>query len=198
MSAILVASVAGYIVGLPTADPADVENDTLTAHGTTLNVNIPRVGPVGGFLNIEPFFIPESNANLAAPATPVPTQAAGGALGATTYYVKTSYVTQTGGESLLSAEASIAASANNVITVPSPAAETGAVYWKVYVSNTAGGGSGTETMQAYLPVGTAWTEPTSGLIAGSALPNAETGLANGACTVFITQGAGSITLAPTQ
>lgn len=98
------------------------------------------------------------------------TQTAGGALGATTYFVKCT-ATRSNGlcETLASAETSLAVSANNVLNVAAPSGMPGdATGWNVYVSTT----TGTETKQNATPiaVGTAWVEPTSGLIAGGALP----------------------------
>jgi hypothetical protein len=93
--------------------------------------------------------------------------AAGGALGATTYYVRITYVNPNG-ETLASAEVSLAVAANNVLTVASPPAAADAIGWNVYVSTA----TGTETKQnaASIAIGTPFTEPTTGLIAGSALP----------------------------
>lgn len=107
-------------------------------------------------------------AALAAPAAPTLSQSSGGALSAATYYAQISYVNAFG-ETVASAEASLAVSANNVLTVSSPANVTGATGWNVYVGST----SGTETKQNTSPlaIGTNWTEPTSGLITGAALPS---------------------------
>lgn len=117
--------------------------------------------------------------SLSSPAAPTLGSTGGGALTATTYFVKITYVNAFG-ETLPSTEASQAVLANNVLTVTSPAAAgTGAgiaTGWNVYISNTAGGGSNTETKQnaSPIPIGTNFTEPTSGLIAGSAVPTANT------------------------
>jgi hypothetical protein len=192
MSAILVASIPGVIVGASPTAPSDVESDSLTAHAGTLNVNVPRTSPNSGFLTVEPFALPE--ASLAAPAAPTLASTAGGALGALTYYVKIAYLDQNMAPSLLSAEANEAVGANNLLVVDSPAAETNAVYFAVYASTA----TGTETLQSILPIGTNFTLPTTGLVAGAAMPNAETGLIDGPCTITITQGAGSLTIAPTQ
>ena len=55
--------------------------------------------------------------------------------------------------------------ANGLLQVSSPVAITGATSWNAYVSTA----TGTETKQntGTLAIGTAWTEPTSGLISGS-------------------------------
>ena len=108
------------------------------------------------------------------------------------------YVNENGGESNLSTETNFAASANNVLNVASPAASAGAVYYRVYASNTSGGGSGAETLQATVPIGTAWVEPQSGLVAGAAMPFQIASLVNGPCTITVTQGAGTISISPTQ
>lgn len=98
---------------------------------------------------------------------------AGGALGATTYFVKITFVNSTG-ETLAGPETSLAVAANNVLNVaapPSPPA--GATGWNVYVSTA----TGTETKQnggVPIPIANAWVEPTTGLVAGAALPGANT------------------------
>lgn len=110
--------------------------------------------------------------HLSVPAAPTLGSVAGGALAATTYFVKITYVTPYG-ETLASAEASQAVALNNLLTVTSPAAVTGASGWNVYVSTT----TGTETKQngsTPIAIGTNYTEATSGLVAGAALPAAST------------------------
>ncbi len=116
----------------------------------------------------------DSNGNpvgLSAPAAPGLSQVAGGSLAATTYFVKTTYA-DAAGETLASTEASLAVSANNLLQVASPATVAGATGYNVYVSTT----TGTETRQTTpaIALGTAWTEPTTGLTAGAALPAANT------------------------
>ena len=108
---------------------------------------------------------------IAVPAAPVLSAVAGGTLAATTYYVKITY-TNAIGETLPSPEASLAVVADDVLSVASPAATSGATGWNVFV----GTATGTETLQNSSPIaiGTAWTEPTTGLVAGSALPTANT------------------------
>lgn len=121
---------------------------------------------------------------LSAPSSaPALNQVSAGALTATTYYVQVTYVNALG-ESLPSAEASKAVSANSVLTVSSPPSVAGATGYNVYVSNTAGGGSGAETKQNSTPIaiGTQWQEPTSGLIGGSALPTANSTIRTAAVT----------------
>lgn len=106
------------------------------------------------------------------------TQSAGGVLGATTYFVKITYVDAMG-ESLPSGEQSKAVAADNVLNVASPPASglqpiggpvltTG---WNVYVSTS----TGTEVKQNSSPIaiGTPWVEPTSGLIGGAAPPTSD-------------------------
>lgn len=115
---------------------------------------------------------------LSPPATPTTGSTAGGAIGATTYFVKTTYVTggapQTANifETLPSAEKSQAVGANNVLTVTSPAANAQATGYNVYVSTT----TGLEQLQnaTPIPIGTGWTEPVTGLIAGASVPSSNT------------------------
>jgi hypothetical protein len=108
---------------------------------------------------------------LAAPAAPTLGSTAGGTDAAETKYCKVTY-TNGNGESLPSAEANLACSADTLLTVASPAASLGATGYNVYVSTA----TGTETKQnaTPIPIGTNWTEPTSGLIAGAALPTVNT------------------------
>lgn len=106
-----------------------------------------------------------------APAAPTLASVAGGALAATSYYAKITYV-YPNGESLPSAEATLAVIADDVLQITSPAASGTATGYNVYVSSAAG----TETKQNVAPIaiGTAWTEPNTGLIAGAAPPVAST------------------------
>lgn len=100
------------------------------------------------------------------------TQVATGALAAATYFVRSTWVTATG-ETLPGAETSLAVAINNVLRVAAPAAApTLATGWNVYVSTA----TGTETKQNAVPIalGTAWQQPTTGLIPGAALPAAST------------------------
>ena len=104
------------------------------------------------------------------PAAPSLSSTSGGTLAATTYYVKTTYTTAAG-QTLPSAEDSLAVAADNLLVVASPVASTGATAYDVYVSTS----TGTETLQASgIAIGNSWTEPTSGLVAGAALPSAST------------------------
>lgn len=100
----------------------------------------------------------------ATPAAPTLGQTPGGAIGATTYYARIAYTDDSGHETAGSAEASFAVGANNLLTVTSPGASGNATGYNVFVGTAAG--------QSYLQnaspitLGTGWTEPTSGLIAG--------------------------------
>lgn len=114
-------------------------------------------------------------AGYSAPGTPSLSTASGGSLTNTTYYVKVTWVTSSG-ETLPSAETNLAVTSGNLLKVTQPASPpTGAVSWNLYVSNTAGGGSGAEQLQATVAIGTTtWTEPATGLIAGLTVPTANT------------------------
>jgi hypothetical protein len=114
---------------------------------------------------------------ISPPTTPTISQAPGGSLGATSYFVRSSYVSGTG-ESLASNEASLAVAGGSLITAVSPPAVPGASGWNVYVGNTAscpgvgsgalsGPGESCEVKQnaSPLPIGTNWTEPAGGLVA---------------------------------
>lgn len=101
------------------------------------------------------------------PSAPTTGSTAGGSLSSTTYYVKVTYVDATG-ESTASSETSQAVAASHLLTVTSPGSSGLATGYNVYVSTT----TGTETLQNASPIaiGTGWTEPTSGLIAGTSPP----------------------------
>lgn len=111
-------------------------------------------------------------------STPIPaangalTATAGGTLAATTYFVRSTWTTAVG-ETLAAPETSLAVAVNNVLNVAAPASPpANATGWNVYVSTS----TGTQTKQNATPLalGAAWVEPTTGLIAGAALPAAQT------------------------
>lgn len=108
---------------------------------------------------------------IPAPGNPVTGTTAGGTLAGATYYVKTTYVNALG-ETIGSAEVTQVVALNNLLTVTSPGAQAGATGYNVYVSTA----TGTETKQNASPIniGTGWTLPTTGLIAGAALPTSNT------------------------
>jgi hypothetical protein len=110
-------------------------------------------------------------AGLATPAAPTLSQIAGGALSGRTYYVRIAYVNSLG-ETLGSIETSLVLSANFLLVVSSPPPLGSATGWNVYVSSS----TGTETKQntSVLAIGLSFTEPTSGLIGGAALPSTNT------------------------
>lgn len=171
------------------ADPDDYSvtgQGIATGNGSTAAYQLIRT--FGSF--IEPVLAPNTvsavylaavsipAAGYSAPTSGALSQSAAGALGATTYYVKSTWVTNSG-ETAVSGETNLAVSANNVLTVAKPTGSppAGAIGWNVYVSNTAGGGSGAETRQnggTPIATGSNWTEPTSGLVAGAAMPAGNT------------------------
>lgn len=103
---------------------------------------------------------------IAPPAAPSLSQTAGGSFGATTYYVRIT-LTDSTGETLASAESSLAVSANNLLVVAHPSAAGAATGWNVYVSTS----TGTEQLQQTgLGFGADWTLPVSGLVAGDVVP----------------------------
>jgi hypothetical protein len=102
--------------------------------------------------------------NLNAPVLPVPTTVSGGSLLARTYYVTETYTNQYG-ETTTSAEVPISVASGSLLEVPSPPSASGATGWNVYVATTSGG----ETKQnlGTIPIGTVWTEPSTGLVAST-------------------------------
>jgi len=108
---------------------------------------------------------------IAPPAAPSLSQIAGGALGAATYFATVTLVSPSG-ETTPSAEASLAVAANNLLKITSPAAVGNAIGWNAYV----GVASDVETKQNSSPIalGTDWSEPSSGLVAGASPLGANT------------------------
>ncbi len=119
------------------------------------------------------YYYPDST-NSAPPAAPALSAVAGGTLAAATYYAKVTYVGPNG-ETLASAESTLAVAANNLLKITSPAASGNATGYNVYVSKDPGG-SGNETKQntSAISIGTDWTEPATGLISGATPPGSTT------------------------
>jgi hypothetical protein len=166
------------------ADDNAVTGQTIaTADSVTTAFQLVRA--FGG--NVEPVLAPNTvsavyvngvstpSTPLSAPGAPSLSSVAGGSLGATTYYVKVAWQTNNG-VTLGGTEASLAVGASNLLKVTQPASPpASAINWLIYVSNTAGGGSNAETYQVGVAIGTTtWTEPTSGLVSGAALPATNT------------------------
>jgi hypothetical protein len=109
--------------------------------------------------------------NLAAPAAPVLSQTAGGSLVARTYYVAVTFV-NLAGQTVGSAEATLAVGVNQRLVVASPATSGNATGWNLYV----GTATGNKTRQnaAPLVLGSNFTEPLGGLVAGASLPTLNT------------------------
>lgn len=144
---------------------ANTLNNTTINGSTTLN---------GGTSSTANTIINNSNFTVNGVTSPTTTATLGsnatGSLGATTYYVEYTWV-NADGETYLSSESSLAVSASHVLTVTVPSFPASVTSANVYVSNTAGGGSGAETKQTSITTsGGTWTEPTSGLVAGALPP----------------------------
>ena len=102
------------------------------------------------------------------PIAPTLTYAAGGSLAARTYYVRLSYTTASG-ETAAGPESRLVIPAGNLLTVAAPGADfyAKATSWSVYAATS----SSAETQQATgLSLTSSWTEPTSGLGSGAAMP----------------------------
>lgn len=110
---------------------------------------------------------------IAAPQALILSSISGGALAAATYYGIGTYVTRIG-ETIGSPEGSRLVAANNLLSAVSPpGGAVGIIGWNFYAATA----SGEEILQNTLPIpiGTAWTEPTSGLlITGAAPPSINT------------------------
>lgn len=170
----LVADSSDLIVSISADTPAILETllphnwtdddiVTITIDPTIPNTNAPQLK--NRQLAITNLGIPAPTSNGAL------TSVASGSLAGATYYVRSTYVTAAG-ETTPAPETNAVVAINHVLNVASPATETGATGWNVYVSTSAG----TETRQNTTPIaiGTAWQEPNTGLIAGNALPNVNT------------------------
>jgi hypothetical protein len=110
----------------------------------------------------------DTSGGLAAPGAPA---LATTAAAATTFFVNVTYVNALG-ETTVSAEARLAVPAGRLLVVSSPHAFGNATGYNVYISNA----TGTETKQnaAAIAIGTNFTMPATGLIAGAARPAANT------------------------
>lgn len=155
------------------------------------------IEPVGAVNTFNLFLdgVAQPIAGLSAPGVATLAQVATGALAATTYYVKCTWLNYWG-ETLGGTQASLAVSANNVLKVTQPASPPAtAVWWNVYVSNTAGGGSGAEKRQTTATqiaiATTTWQEPTTGLAGSTVLPASNT-------TVYSLTGTPNIVTFPSQ
>ena len=105
-------------------------------------------------------------------AAPALASVAGGALAATTYFVRTSYQFPND-VSVPSNESRLLVSINNLLKVTSPPPYSGATVWNVYVGAQPAGSNviqNTKQNVAPIAIGTDWTEPTSGLIVGVLQP----------------------------
>lgn len=139
----------------------------------------------------------------------------GSALGPITYYARQTYVSPIG-ETLAGAESSLTVPPNNLLVIQSPPPLNGALGYNDYVGTLpekpkfiAGLNSSAfnvtpingsyaiifsfETKQNADPIaiGTDWTEPTSGLIEGAPLPNANTANIQGNFIIIVPPGASS-------
>ena len=135
---------------------------------------------------------------LPLPVAPVLSSISGGSIATRQYGVRQTYISPIG-ESLAGAGASLTVAANYLLEANSPPAENGAVSYNLYVNVLstnpakfiAGLNSGalngaplngtnkravsppTKQNASPTPIGTNWTEPTSGLIVGAALPTVD-------------------------
>ena len=108
---------------------------------------------------------------LAAPSAPALSQTTGGSLPARTYVVSVTY-TNLVGETVASADATLAVGVNSRLVVGSPASSSNATGWNLYIGTT----SGNKTRQnaAPLTLGSNFTEPLGGLVAGAPPPSTNT------------------------
>src|SRR6185437_6243036 len=123
---------------------------------------------------------------VSVPSTPSLGQVAGGTLGSRTDFVQIAYAGYSGVFTTYSAQQSRAVSVNNLLTVTSPSATTGAAGWLPAIASTTGGETNLETVTsanctlatglpenapAICAIGANWTEPTTGFNAsGPAKP----------------------------
>lgn len=152
-----------------------------TGDGTTTAFQL--VKSFGGF--VEPVLAPNAisavylasvsipSAGYSPPTNGALTSTASGSLAGATYYVRSTWVTDSG-ETATSVETSLAVAANHILNVAAPSSPpAGAIGWNVYVSTS----TATETRQngSTIPLGSGWSESTSGLInTGPGFPVANT------------------------
>jgi hypothetical protein len=103
------------------------------------------------------------------PGTPSLSQVAGGALGARTRYVRTAFV-KDGLLAGISAESNLAVSANNLLKVTSPAANTNYDGWVPLVGSAANGNMEQALLATPVAFGTDWTEPSGGATVSGKTP----------------------------
>lgn len=152
------------------------------ATGTGALSSFQMIRTFGSF--IEPVLAPNTVSAVYLAGTSIPTSGisaptnsalgstSGGTLGATTYFVKSTWATNSG-ETIAAAETSLAVSANRLLTIAAPgSAPVQAVGWNAYVGNTSSGGHNSESKQNSVvnALGVAWTEPLTGLISGATFP----------------------------
>jgi hypothetical protein len=166
-------------------DPTDnsAMNQTIsTGDGSTTNFVFARtlgaflepVGWVTGIFGVYLNGLTTPSAGLPPPAGPALSHTAGGSLAASTYFVRTTYVTASG-ETFASSEGSLALASGQLLVVASPPAPSpaSAIGWNVYIATS----TGAETKQnaaTPIAIGANWTAPASGLLAGQAPPTANT------------------------
>lgn len=152
-----------------------------TGDGSTTAFQLIRAFGGGGFSFVEPVLAPNTVSAVYLNGVSIPaagysaatngalTQTSSGSLGAATYYVRSTWVTESG-ETATSVESSLAVSANHVLNVAAPSsAPAGAIGWNAYVGTSTAG----ETRQNSSPIalGTPWVEPNTGLTnTGAAFP----------------------------
>ncbi|MEJ0093400.1 MAG: hypothetical protein WDN46_08175 [Methylocella sp.] len=127
----------------------------------------------GGFLPLQlahwPIVARISPAGIAPPHAPFLSADAGGALAASIYYVRITYVTAEG-ETAPSLETRLVVGAGNLLQVAGPPLDKNAlaIGWNVYASTTSFG----EKLQnaAPMPIGEAWTLPATGLVTATQSP----------------------------
>ena len=110
-------------------------------------------------------------------------------LPAVTYYAKATYVTALG-ETLPSAEWSLACAPNRLITMTSPPSVSGALYWNCYIGTESGD---EQLQQATIPIGTSFVEDSGGIaLSGLAPPTIATNGFFSLGTLAITYGGGAL------
>ncbi|MDR3495296.1 MAG: hypothetical protein P4L82_11910 [Ancalomicrobiaceae bacterium] len=135
----------------------------------------PRMGVIA--LAQRPLACAPPLSTVAPPLMPQLVAVSGGSLPTRRYHVRVSYVAPDG-ETALSLEATLPIAAGKLLSVSAPKSDSYglATGWNVYAGATSYG----ETLQASLSLATGWTEPTTGLIAGGAMPNTITVVENAA------------------
>jgi hypothetical protein len=105
------------------------------------------------------------SSSLAVAAAPTLSQVSGGSLAARTLYARIALI-RNGEMYAISAESSLAVSANNLLHIASPTAVAGYDGWAPMLANGSSGAEDVIPLALFIPFGTSYTEPSTGAVGG--------------------------------